>query len=271
MLQSTLNDNISIHPIPAFTDNYIWALINKHNQSLVLVDPGNAKVCIEFIEQEQLQLTDILITHHHNDHIGGLSKLAQYCELHNWPLSVSAPENITIPLVSNVVKENDIVTLTSLDLSFTIIELPGHTLDHIAYYSEPEQLLFCGDTLFSGGCGRIFEGSPEQMFSALSKLADLPDNTKVYCTHEYTLANLNFALTVEPTNIDLVDYYNHCQQIRANKMPTLPSNILLEKKINPFLRTHSHEVQMSADEYRNAENHTELDVFTTLRQWKDNF
>jgi hydroxyacylglutathione hydrolase len=258
-----------ITEIKAFTDNYIWAISSTSSNHLALVDPGDASVCIDYIEEHQLILSAILITHHHADHIGGIEKLYQYCLDKGWSIEIYAPKNEKIPYVTQKLEQGDIVELPEFNLSFSIIDLPGHTLGHIAYYAD--DILFCGDTLFSGGCGRIFEGTPQQMYSSLSKLKNLPERTRVYCTHEYTQANLTFALTVDPSNCELVHYYNQVIQLRTEEKITLPSSILREKQINPFLRCFDKNIQESVSEYSQQSISSELATFTALRRWKDNF
>jgi len=263
--------------IPAFNDNYIWAITSSNDMSIselskkpvALVDPGDAVPCIEFIEQNNFQLCTILITHHHPDHTGGVSELKRYCENKGWPLKVYAPENNKISNVDVRVKDNQIIELTELSVSFNVIGLAGHTLDHIGYYAN--DIVFCGDTLFSGGCGRIFEGTPQQMLTALTRLANLPERTHVYCAHEYTLANLAFALAVEPQNAELVHYYNQVVKRRAQNLSTIPTSILLEKKINPFLRCEQAEIINSADKFNNKKTLDKLETFTVIRQWKNQF
>ena len=263
--------------IPAFTDNYIWAITSASQlhtndaalKPVVLVDPGDAVPCIDFIEKNNLQLCAILITHHHPDHIGGIAELKSYCQDHGWPLTVYAPEQATIENVDVRVHEKDIIEISALSHSFEVINLAGHTLDHIGYYAD--DVLFCGDTLFSGGCGRIFEGTPQQMLTALTRLSDLPARTQVYCAHEYTLANLNFALTVEPKNEELVDYYHQVIKRRAQNLSTIPTSISVEKKINPFLRSQQQEIINSAAKFSGKPPENELATFTIIRQWKNQF
>ena len=256
MLQSQSTTNMKVSMIKAFSDNYIWAISSNLANSMALVDPGDADACIEFIEQQQLQLSTILITHHHADHVGGINKLVAYCQSKQWPLTIYGPESHT-------------VKLADLDFEFEVIDLPGHTSGHIAYLSQDN--LFCGDTLFSGGCGRLFEGTPNQMLSSLEKLSALPERTHVYCAHEYTLANLNFALTVEPCNSELVHYYNQVLQKREQDIATIPSSIMLEKKINPFLRCDKDSLMTSASEFSGDEVNDKLKTFSIIRAWKDNF
>jgi hydroxyacylglutathione hydrolase len=263
--------SIKITPIKAFSDNYIWAITNT--KVATLVDPGDASVCIEFLEKNKLTLSSILITHHHSDHTGGIDKLVDYCQEKQWSLTVYGPANENIPHCNIKLHENDTVVLNDLNIVFQIIDLPGHTAGHIAYFTACHltPILFCGDTLFSGGCGRLFEGSPEQMLHSLTKLADLPENTQVYCTHEYTQANLAFALTVEPNNQELVNYNNKVSELRSKGYATIPSTIKLEKQINPFLRCHKQSIQTSAQQFATDTNATPQDTFTTIRRWKDQF
>jgi hydroxyacylglutathione hydrolase len=265
------NSPINITPIKAFSDNYIWALTNKNVATLV--DPGDADVCIEFLEKNQLVLNTILITHHHSDHTGGISALVDYCQQKQCSLTVYGPANEIIPHCDVQLKENDTVVIDELGLTLQIIDLPGHTAGHIAYFDNEHSspILFCGDTLFSGGCGRLFEGSPEQMLNSLTKLADLPEHTKVYCTHEYTQANLAFALTVEPNNQNLINYNNQVNGLRNQGDSTIPSTIQLEKQINPFLRCHKQSVQASARQFSPETSATAQGTFTTIRRWKDQF
>ena len=262
---------VNITPIKAFSDNYIWAITNK--QVATLVDPGDASVCIEFLEKNTLTLTSILITHHHSDHTGGINQLVDYCQQKKWSLTVYGPANENIPQCDVKLNENDLVVLDELNINFRIIDLPGHTAGHIAYFATDHvmPILFCGDTLFSAGCGRLFEGSPEQMLNSLTKLADLPENTQVYCTHEYTQANLAFALTVEPNNQALVTYNKKVNELRSKGYASIPSTIQLEKQINPFLRCHKQSVQASAQQFATDSNGTPQDTFTTIRRWKDQF
>lgn len=269
MLQSQTTSNMQVSMIKAFSDNYIWAISSASNNALAIVDPGDADVCITFIEENQKQLTAILITHHHPDHIGGIKKLVQYCQDNGWPLTIYGPENENIPHCDVKLNENSTVELTDLAITFSIIDLPGHTNGHIAYLAQDN--LFCGDTLFSGGCGRLFEGTPEQMLSSLGKLAALPEKTHIYCAHEYTRANLDFALTVEPCNSELVYYYNQVLNKRAQDIATIPSSILQEKKINPFLRCHRESLMASASEFSGETITDSLSAFTVIRAWKDNF
>jgi hydroxyacylglutathione hydrolase len=270
-MRSIATNDVTITALPAFTDNYIWAITN--NATVALVDPGDADICIRFIEKNHLTLNAILITHHHADHTGGIKKLVSYCQQKKWPVTVYGPANENIPHCDINLSENDQVNLTELAIEFTTIDLPGHTAGHIAYFSNNglNPILFCGDTLFSGGCGRLFEGTPEQMLTSLTKLANLPESTQVYCAHEYTQANVNFALTVDPTNQDLINYNKKVNELRATKQATIPTSIKVEKQINPFLRSHEKTLQQSAMAFENSTQTNSLNTFTTIRRWKDQF
>ena len=276
-MQSQTLKPILVTAIPAFTDNYFWAItspnVNLDNENtlkpVALVDPGDATPCIKFLEENNLQLCAILITHHHADHTGGVAELKRYCQSKSWLIDVYAPENKKITHVDVRVKDKQIIEITALDMSFEVIDLAGHTLEHVGYYSN--DVVFCGDTLFSGGCGRIFEGTPKQMLTALTRLTNLPDKTHVYCAHEYTLANLTFALAVEPKNTELVHYYNQVIELRERNISTIPTSILLEKKINPFLRCDQQEIIDSATNFKGEKANNTLETFTVIRQWKNNF
>lgn len=252
----------SITAIPAFTDNYIWAVVNGND--CVVVDPGDAAAVEAFLQENQLNLCAILITHHHHDHTGGIAEL---CETREIP--VCGPANENIAGVTQPLREGDKVNLPWLELSLTVMQVPGHTRGHIAYYND--EILFCGDTLFAGGCGRLFEGTPQQMFDSLNRLSQLPDTTKVYCTHEYTLANLTFAKAVETNNGDLDQRFDQVTAQREQGQITLPSTIGLEKQTNPFLRCHTDNIKQNAQTHSGETLSTPVDVFTAVRAWKDNF
>ncbi|WP_448550435.1 hydroxyacylglutathione hydrolase [Thalassotalea fusca] len=268
-MQTSSSQSINILPIPAFNDNYIWALIGHDQKQVTVVDPGCANAVIQFIESNGYQLNSILVTHHHYDHVDGIAALLKYSQDKHWPINVYGPVNENIPHCSHKVQENDTVTLPHLDITFTVFDVPGHTAGHIAYYTQ--DALFCGDTLFSVGCGRLFDGTAEQLHQSLQKLSTLPGRTKVYCTHEYTMANINFALTVDPTNHELIDYFNQVKNKREQGLPTLPSTISLEKNVNPFLRTDSREIQQSVSQFSSLATNNALDTFVALRKLKDNF
>ena len=251
-------------PIPAFADNYLWLL--HDGKRALIVDPGDAEPVLRTLAQYGLQLESILVTHHHADHTGGVAALRQATGA-----KVYGPATERIPEPFAPLREGD--TVRALGLDFQVLDVPGHTAGHIAFYTpdvDGNPLLFCGDTLFSGGCGRLFEGTPAQMLASLDKLAALPGNTRVCCTHEYTLANLRFAMAVEPDNAELAAYQAHCQQLRAQGQPTLPSSIFQETRINPFLRTRQASVLAAVHRF-DASTHDETTVFAALRQWKNQF
>ncbi|SEL07775.1 hydroxyacylglutathione hydrolase [Colwellia chukchiensis] len=269
MAQSEETTNMQVSMIKAFTDNYIWAISSNATNKIALVDPGDADVCINFIKQQGVQLSSILITHHHADHVGGIEELVAYCQSNGWPITVYGPKNENIPDRNVALSDEDKITLDDLGFEFSIIGVPGHTSGHIAYLSQDN--LFCGDTLFSAGCGRLFEGTPAQMLNSLEKLSALPERTRVYCAHEYTLANLNFALTVEPTNSELIHYYNKVIKLREQGTATIPTSILLEKKINPFLRCHTNSMLESVTDLSGEIVADKLTAFTIIRTLKDKF
>ena len=255
-----------LHAISAFNDNYIWLLHN--HQHAVVVDPGDATPVLATLDRLGLTLDAILITHHHHDHVGGITELKQ-----QFPDAVVyGPALESIPKRDQALKQDDTVELPNLNLSLKVLDIPGHTAGHIAYfgYNQPDQpLLFCGDTLFSGGCGRLFEGTPAQMVSSLAKITALPAHTLVCCAHEYTLSNLNWALEVEPDNPDLQRHHKTVVSLRDQNQSTLPSTVGLEIKINPFLRTHIPAVQSSAAAYSQHPALNNTDVFAQLREWKN--
>ncbi|MEW6999191.1 hydroxyacylglutathione hydrolase [Colwelliaceae bacterium BS250] len=258
-----------VQAIKAFNDNYIWCITSDASNHCTLVDPGDAQVCIDFLNKNNLLLTNILITHHHSDHVGGVKTLIDFAAQQGNVLCVYGPANENIQQLDIKLVEGEHVNLFDNQLSFTVIDLPGHTSGHIAYYSDG--MLFCGDTLFSGGCGRLFEGTPVQMHNSLSKLAKLPEHTKVYCAHEYTLANLEFARTIEPNNSQLNKYYENALSLRANGDATIPSSIGLEKQINPFLRTHINTIKLHAERESQQLLKSNPEIFAIIRQLKDNF
>jgi len=256
---------IKIEPIKAFSDNYIWLVTT--NEGLLVVDPGDAAPVESYLKDNNMSLSNILITHHHFDHTGGVKKLSET----NNNLDVYGPTNSIFDGINKELKDGDKINILGID--FSIIEVPGHTLDHIAFFAENDgnPFLFCGDTLFAGGCGRIFEGTYEQMFESLSKLSELPLNTKVYCGHEYTLSNLSFALKVDKSNNILQVRYTDCIEARNNDIPTIPSTLELEMQTNPFLRHDQKNIQeciMQKNDY--LEDPNNMEIFKALREWKDN-
>ena len=253
----------TISAIPAFTDNYIWCLHNTTHAAVV--DPGDAKPVIDFLTRHSLTLSDILITHHHYDHTGGIAELVNYAP----DVTVFGPKNERIKGIAKRVEEKDTVQIDSLGLSFDVLNVPGHTLDHIAFVNNKE--VFCGDTLFSAGCGRMFEGTPEMFVHSLDKLASLPNETKVYCTHEYTLANLAFAQHVDASNQDLQKYALWAEKQRAEELITLPTDIETQKLINPFLRPDDQNIQAFLSTSGNLINQDRVSCFAALRALKDKF
>ena len=254
---------INIEPIKAFDDNYIWLMTT--NEGSIVIDPGECVNLIKIIEQKNIKLDAILITHHHYDHTGGIEEL-----LIKYPyLNVYGPNNNIDSIKSRLI---DGGLLNVIGIDFEIIEIPGHTLDHIAYFANINNspILFCGDTLFAGGCGRVFEGTFDQMYESLLKLKKLPENTIVYSGHEYTTANLMFANHVEPLNKNIRDSLSKVQELRSKNIPTLPTSIKEEKLINPFLRCDDESLQIIMRKKFNTDL-SELNIFAALREWKDNF
>lgn len=254
---------IQVVPIPAFQDNYLWLIHNgKH---AAVVDPGDASPVIDYLTRQNLQLAAILVTHHHGDHIGGLPALTA-----KYPgITVFGPAGENIPQLTQRLKEGDQITLPVLGLSFGILDIPGHTAGHIAYLGDGR--LFCGDTLFAGGCGRVFEGTMPQMRASLAKLKALPGETLVFCAHEYTLSNLKFARAVEPDNAVLTAREQTDQATRAASRPTVPSNIALERDTNPFFRWDAPQVIAAAKNRLGHVTSGPDEVFGAIREWKNSF
>jgi hydroxyacylglutathione hydrolase len=259
---------MTLIPLPAFADNYIWML--QAGARAVVVDPGDAQPVLDALARTPgLALAAILVTHHHADHTGGVAQLRTVTGA-----QVYGPAREAIPHPFTPLAQGDQVQVLGLD--FQVIDVPGHTAGHIAYYlpagAHEAPLLFCGDTLFSGGCGRLFEGTPAQMLASLDALAALPGDTRVCCAHEYTLSNLRFARAVEPTNPDLADYVALCEALRAQGQPTLPARLGTERQINPFLRSRAAAVTTAARAHAHLSPHAdEVAVFAALRQWKNDF
>ena len=266
-----MNTLLQVWPIPAFDDNYIWC-IHDGNSALV-VDPGDANPVLQYLADSKLYLKGILITHHHADHVGGILKLLE--ELGK-DIPVYGPSGENIPGRTQLVKEGDVLEISAPRISLKALEVPGHTLSHIAYFANMqanvvEPMLFCGDTLFASGCGRLFEGTPTQMSQSLDKFKSLPKNTLVYCTHEYTLSNIRFALAVEPNNVNLISWSERAKELRDKNLPTLPTTIGQELQVNPFMRCDQTEVIQSAKAKSGQELPDSAHVLAVIRAWKDQF
>ncbi|NVK23814.1 MAG: hydroxyacylglutathione hydrolase [Gammaproteobacteria bacterium] len=259
-----MSNNYQIFRIAAFSDNYIWALVN--DKYCAIVDPGEAAPVIEFLIHNKLTLTDILITHHHPDHIGGIDELQQRFA----PINIFGPTSDRFPMVTQPCIEGDVINL-SANIELNVLELHGHTRDHIGYYDV--QHAFVGDTLFSAGCGRLFEGTPEQMFESLQKLQRLGDDIKVFCAHEYTQNNIKFALVVDPNNTALLEYQQKVRTLRNKGAASIPTTIGIERQVNPFLRCHDRSIKHNIEQHFNSNGDIKSDTeyFALLRQWKDNF
>jgi hydroxyacylglutathione hydrolase len=251
----------TITPIPAFEDNYFWAL-QHDSTACIVVDPGDAAPVLAFLTQNQLRLSAIWTTHRHPDHVGGVLDL-----LAAFPVPVLGPVNETIPARTQALQQGDSVMAGAN--AFTVWDVPGHTNGHIAYVGQG--VAFVGDTLFAGGCGRVFDGTAAQLHDSLSRLSGLPPDTLVFCAHEYTLSNLRFAQAVEPHNVALFERVGAEQAKRNQGIPTVPSTIAIENATNPFLRCHMPDVQAAASEWKGQTLTEPVAVFTALREWKNVF
>lgn len=249
-------------PIPAFEDNYIWLL--KQGRHAVVVDPGEADPVLDYLAQQQLTLSAILCTHHHGDHVGGNREL-----LAAHAVPVYGPAHEKIPGRTQAVRQGDRVALPELDVTFDVLDVPGHTAGHVAYYGAGS--LFCGDTLFACGCGRLFEGTPLQMADSLARIAALPRDTRIYCAHEYTLANIRFARVVDPNNRELVQREARDRASREKHRPTLPSTLDLELRTNPFLRCNEPAIREAAAQRAGHPLADNVAVFAEIRSWKNTF
>ena len=255
---------LQVTPVQAFADNYIWLIHSPRDpRQVIAVDPGDAAPVHQALADQGLQLSGILITHHHRDHVGGVVDL-----LRQHPVPVFGPARESVPGAAAGLSEGQHARFETLDLQFAVLDVPGHTAGHIAYVGHGA--LFCGDTLFSAGCGRLFEGTAEQMATSLAKFAALPEDTQVYCGHEYTMSNLAFGLTVEPGNEESATYLEECRERRGRNEATVPSDIRRERNVNPFLRCHRHTVKQAA-EARAGHALNPVEVFAVIRQWKDSF
>lgn len=259
---------LNVTCIPAFSDNYLWLLTSAdqpsaHQQYGVIVDPGDASPVLKKLQQMNITLCAILITHHHSDHVGGIAKLLE----HYPDIPVYGPANERIPHRSHALGEGDIVELKELGMELKVLDVPGHTSGHIAYYGEGA--LFCGDTLFANGCGRIFGGSAKDLYQSLSRIAQLPAETLIYCAHEYTVDNIGFARWVEPDNNALAQRLEECHQLLDANKQTVPSLLSLELETNPFLRIAIPEVTRRINQHLKKELSDPAELFAALRTWKD--
>lgn len=256
---------MQIHAVPAFQDNYLWVIAEGGRAAVV--DPGDAAAIEAFLAREGLELAAILATHHHGDHVGGLKTLAAH-----WKCPVFGPAGEPIVGLTRKLSEGDHIDVPGIDVAFEVLDVPGHTAGHIAYVRRGDDpLVFCGDTLFACGCGRLFEGTPEQMVASLAKLALLPHETRAFCAHEYTMSNIRFAEAVEPGNARLAERKARESARRARNEPTVPMLIGDELETNPFLRCGEPEVVASAERHAGRRLAGYVDVFAEIRQWKNSF
>jgi hydroxyacylglutathione hydrolase len=260
---------LTIAPIPAFNDNYIWTMFDRsRGASAVVVDPGDATPVEAFLNAHRLDLAAVIITHHHADHTGGISALTQHREI-----PVYGPGAESIVGVTHALREGDTIKLPDIfDATLRAIEVPGHTRGHIAYVADgADGFVLCGDTLFAAGCGRLFEGTPAQMYASLAKLAALPPGMRVYCTHEYTMANLRFACAVDPDNELLQTRVFEDSAKRERNEPTVPTTIARELSTNPFLRCEEPAIVAAASRFRGLSLSDPVEVFAAIREWKNRF
>lgn len=258
------NLEIQIVALAALRDNYIWAITHPQQRSMLVIDPGEASPVLDYLQQQELTLQGILLTHHHWDHVNGVAELVRA-----HPAPVYGSQENPYQGVTHRLVDQERVKINDYFPSFACIAIPGHTLDHLAYYSEG--LLFCGDTLFAAGCGRLFEGTPAQMYDSLQKLATLPGHTQVYCAHEYTLDNLRFAHQAEPSNSHILQRMHAVEALRKQGLPSIPATLSEELQTNPFLRCDVTEIKQQAEQYSQQSLPDPIAVFAALREWKNSF
>lgn len=269
-LPMSRNPPPAVLAVRAFQDNYIWLICNPTPRAgddagrryAAIVDPGDAEPVVDALTELNITPSAILITHRHHDHVDGIVPLVQ-----RYAIPVYGPAKSTIPGITHTLNAGAVITVPAMDLQFQVLEIPGHTLDHIAYYGHG--MLFCGDTLFGAGCGRLYDGSAAQLFAALNKLNNLPLSTQIYCGHEFTLANLGFALRVEPDNIAMRTRLRDAERAWAHQQPTVPLSLALERATNPFLRCAEPTVRAAAERFAGRPLATPEEVFAVLRYWKD--
>jgi len=255
---------LNVLTVPAFQDNYLWVIHDGVHAAVV--DPGDGTPILAALAEHHLTLAAILLTHHHADHVGGVPLLLQH-----FKVPVFGPRYDNIPQVTFPLSEGNTLTLPELNLQLSVLDVPGHTKGHIAYYAPDQEWLFCGDTLFAGGCGRLFEGTPTEMVASLSKLAALPDATQIFCAHEYTMANLRFANEIEPDNMSLKTRIGREQGKRDLGKPTVPSTIGIEKSTNPFLRFREPHIAERLIASGHLSSREPIAVFAALREWKNSY
>lgn len=255
---------ITLKPIPSLTDNYIWLLINYTNATAVIVDPGTSAGCEKFFQQQKIRPVAILVTHRHWDHVDGIEQLVK-----RYNIPVYGPATEFIPCITTLLSANERVSFPEVGLDLLVMDIGGHTAGHIGYLTDNK--LFCGDTLFSAGCGRLLGGTAAQLHASLNRISQLPDETAIYCTHEYTLNNLQFAQAVEPNNPDIQRRIDEVKVLRAKDQPSLPCILGMEKRYNPFLRTDKQSVMQAVAQHSGQQIENSEDCFRYLRMWKDGF